>query len=365
MIKVGIIGCGYWGMNHIRVFSELPPATVVAVGDLRADRLKLVKQRFPTVRTCQKWEQVLGDSEIEGVVVSTPATTHYAITKECLLSEKHVLVEKPITTNIEQAEELVALAEEMGVVLMVGHTFLYNAGIKKVKTYIDDDDFGRVYYLYTIRTNLGPIRQDVNAIWDLAPHDVAIFNYLLDCKPTWVSATGAKVLRNSREDVGFITLHYPDDIIGNIHVSWANPNKVREVVVVGSNKRICFDDLNTGEQIRVFEKGVISEPAETGSFDEFRLLMRDGDVISPKIEASEPLKNQGAHFLDCIRTGTQPLTDGRNGLDVVEVMVAIQSSVARNGAPVQVGPEIRMAPWPSFVAVNRRAESLINEGSFR
>ena len=364
-IGIGIIGCGNWGMNYVRVFGELPQATVVAVSDLRADRLKLVKQRFPTVRTCLGYEELLGDSEIESVVISTPATSHYAIAKECLLNRKHVLVEKPMTTNIEQAEELVALAEEMDVVLMVGHTFLYNAGIRKMKTCIDDDDFGEVYYLHATRTNLGPIRKDVNALWDLASHDVSILNYLLDCKPTWVSAVGAKVLRNSREDVGFITLGYPDDIVGNIRVSWADPNKVREVIVVGSNRRICFDDLNTMERIRIFEKGVISERAETGGFGEFRFLVRDGDIISPRIEASEPLKNEAAHFLDCIRTGTEPLTGGRNGLDVVEVMVAIQDSVARNGAPMQVGPEIRTAPLPSFIAVNRRAESLINGGSFR
>jgi len=364
-IGIGIIGCGYWGVNHVRVFSELPQANVVAVGDLRADRLKLAKQRFPTVRTYQGYEELLGDSEIEGVVVSTPATTHYAIVKECLLNRKHVLVEKPMTTNIEQAEELAALAEEMYVVLMVGHTFLYNGGIRKMKACVDDDGLGRVYYLHATRTNLGPIRRDVNAIWDLASHDVSIFNYLLDSKPTWVSAVGAKVLRNGREDVGFITLHYPDDIVCNIHVSWADPNKVREVIVVGSNRRICFDDLNTMEQVRIFEKGVISEPAEAGSFDEFRLLVRDGDIISPRIESSEPLKNQDAHFLDCIRTGTRPLTDGRNGLDVVEVMVAIQDSAARNGAPVQVGSEIRTVPLPSSVAANRRVESPIHGVSLR
>jgi len=336
-IGIGIIGCGYWGMNYVRVFSELLQATVVAVCDQGADRLTLAKQRFPMVRTCQKWEQIVGNSEIEGVVVSTPATTHYAIARECLLNRKHVLVEKPMTIDIEQAEELVALAEEMHVVLMVGHTFLYNPGIRKIKACINDDDFGRVYYLHATRTNLGPIRGDVNAVRDLAAHDVSIFNYLLDGKPTWVSAVGARVLGNCREDVGFITLCYPGDIIGNIHVSWADPNKVRRVTIVGSNKRICFDDLNTMEQVRIFEKGVVSEPAEVGGFGEFRLLVRDGDIISPKIEASEPLKNQCAHFLDCIRTGTYPLTDGRNGLDVVEVMVAIQNSIARNGTPVQVG----------------------------
>lgn len=336
-IGIGVIGCGQWGMNYLRVFDELPQTTVVAAGDLQMERLQLVQQRFPTVDTCEQFEQLLGNPEIQGVAVSTPATAHYAIVRECLLSRKHVLVEKPITTDIAQGEELVALAEKMNVVLMVGHTFLYNGGIRKMKACIDDGDFGTVYYLHGIRTNLGPIREDVNAIWDLAPHDVAIFNYLLDSKPTWVSAVGMKVLRNSREDAGFITLRYPGDIVGNIHVSWADPHKVRTVVVVGSKKRICFDDLNSMEQVRVFEKGVTTEAVEAGSFGEFRLLMRDGDIISPKIEASEPLKNQCTHFLDCIRTGAQPLTSGRHGLDVVEVMVAIQESIARNGAPVQAG----------------------------
>jgi predicted dehydrogenase len=335
-IGIGVIGCGQWGMNYVRVFSELSQATVVAAGDVQAERLRFVQQRFPTVETCGQFEQLLGNPEIQGLAVSTPATAHYAIVRECLLSRKHVLVEKPITTDIAQAEELVALAEKMDVLLMVGHTFLYNGGIRKMKTCIDDADFGTVYYLHAIRTNLGPIREDVNAIWDLAPHDVAIFDYLLDCNPTWVSAVGMKVLKNSREDVGFVTLRYPGDIVGNIHVSWADPYKVRTVIVVGSKKRICFDDLNSMEQVRVFEKGVTSEAVEAGSFGEFRLLVRDGDIVSPKIEASEPLKNQCAHFLDCIRTGAQPLTNGQHALEVVKVMAAIQESITRNGGPVQV-----------------------------
>jgi predicted dehydrogenase len=220
---------------------------------------------------------------------------------------------------------------------MVGHTFLYNPGINRMKACIDSNDFGTVYYLQGTRTNMGPIRKDVNVLWDLAPHDVSIFNYLVGSKPTWVSAVGGKVLGNSREDVGFITLHYPNNIVGNIHVSWADPSKVRRVIVVGSNRRMAFDDLNATEQLRIFEKGVTSEATNHGSFDEYRLLMRDGDIISPKIEASEPLKNQCNHFLDCIQNGASPLTDGQNGLDVVRIMVAIQKSVARNGAPVQVG----------------------------
>jgi predicted dehydrogenase len=336
-VGIGIIGCGYWGLNYIRVLVELPQSAVLVASDQQTDRLDLVKKRFPTVRTDPKWESVLENGDIEALVISTPATTHHALARECLLHGKHVMIEKPMTTDVEGAEELVALADDRQLVTMVGHTFLYNTGIKKMKTCIESDEFGKVYYLHGTRTNMGPIRQDVNAIWDLAPHDVSIFNYLVGKQPNWVSAVGGRVLGNTREDVGFITLHYPSNIVGNVHVSWADPSKVRKVVVVGSNRRMAFDDMNATEQVRIFEKGVASEGVDHDSFAEYRLLMKDGDIISPKIESSEPLKNQCCHFLECIRNGTRPLTDSRNGLDVVKIMVAIQESVARNGAPVKLG----------------------------
>jgi predicted dehydrogenase len=335
-IGVAIVGCGHWGMNYVRVFNELPHATVVAAIDVREDRLQTVRRRFAAVGTFREYGEVLENPDVRAVVVSTPASMHHSVVRDSLLSGKHVLVEKPMTTRVSQAQELARLADEVKAVLMVGHTFLYNPGIVKMKACMDKEDFGRVYYLHGIRTNVGPIREDVNAIWDLAPHDVSIFNYLLDSTPTWASAVGATVLGNGREDVGFITLHYANGVLGNIHVSWANPNKVRQVTVVGSKKRICFDDLNSLERIRIYEKGVVSQPTEANSFGEFRLLVRDGDIVSPKVEATEPLKNQCSHFLDCIRTGKKPMTDARNGLDVVRVMVAIQASMARNGKPASV-----------------------------
>jgi predicted dehydrogenase len=221
--------------------------------------------------------------------------------------------------------------------LLVGHTFLYNAGVKKAKEYIANESLGDVYYLYARRTSLGPIRHDVNALWDLAPHDVAIFNYLLDTPPEWVSAVGAKVLRNSREDVGFISLGYPDGIVAHIHVSWADPNKVREVVVVGSQKRVLFNDLDPLERVRVFDKGVALLPAEEAtSFGEYQFLLRDGDITSPALAVIEPLKHVCGHFLHCIRRGEAPMTNGDQGRDIVRVMEAVDRSVAENGAPVRV-----------------------------
>jgi len=333
-IGIGMIGCGYWGMNYVRVFSELPNSQILKACDLSEERLNRVRQRFPWVETCHAPRQLLDDPRIGAVVVATPSSTHYRIVKACLLRGKHVLVEKPFVTELAGGEELVALAEERNRILMVAHTFLYNPGIRRMKECIWENDFGEIYYLHATRTNLGPIRKDVNALWDLVPHDVSIFGYLLEVEPTWVSAVGARSLGNSREDVGFVTLAYPNGVLGHIHTSWVDPNKVREAVVVGSRKRIVFNDLNSQERIRIFEKGVSPSPADVHGFGEFRLLTRDGDIVSPKVEASEPLKNQCAHFLDCVSQGLTPLSDGRNGLDVVRVLVAIEESVKRKGAPV-------------------------------
>lgn len=343
-IGIGIIGCGYWGIHYVRIFSELPNSQMVKVCDLQEERLNRVRQRFPLVESCNDIQQLLDDPSIDAVVVATPSSTHYEITKECLLHDKHVLVEKPFVMRVVEGEELIDLAEEKRRVLMVGHTFLYNPGIQKMKRCIWDNDFGDIYYLHATRTNMGPIRKDVSALWDLVPHDLSIFGDLLGIQPTWVTAVGANVLGNSREDVGFITLAYPNSVLGHIHVSWAEPHKVREVVVVGSKKRIVFNDLDNLERVRIFEKGVSPPKADVNSYGEFQFLMRDGDIISPKVEASEPLKNQCAHFLDCIAKGVTPLSDGRNGLDVVRVMVAIDESVKRHGTPVKVYESPPRAP---------------------
>jgi len=336
MVNVAIIGCGYWGINYVRVFSETRDSKIVLVCDVNEDRLRAVRERYQLVGTTTNWEEVLTNRWVDAAVIATPANTHFQVAEKCLLSGKHVLVEKPIATRVDHAESLVQIAEKQGLVLMVGHTFLYNSGIRKVKELMSSDNFGKVYYLHAARTNMGPIRDDVNALWDLASHDVAILNYLLDAQPQWVSAVGSKIFGNERADVGFSTLNYPGGVIANIHSSWLDPNKVREVVVVGSKQRIVFDDLKNVERVRIFEKGVAPAEMEAESFGEFRLLVRDGDIVSPWIETSEPLRNLGAHFLQCVTSGTRPLTDGINGLEVVRVMSAIDESLTQSGAPVKV-----------------------------
>lgn len=335
-IGIGIVGCGYWGINYVRVFDELPNARVLGTCDVSAERLERVRQRFPWVRTGAGLEDLLRDDRIDAIVVATPLASHYQITQQCLGAGRHVLVEKPFVAGLAQGQALIDLAARMSRTLMVGHTFLYNPGIHKMKDCLRGDGCGEIYYLHATRTNLGPIRHDANVLWDLAPHDISIFNYLLERQPAWVTAVGMKSLHNSREDVGFVTLAYPNGILAHIHVSWIDPDKVREVVVVGSKQRIVFNDLNNLERIRIFEKGVAPVHTDVDGFGEFQLLIRDGDIVSPKIEASEPLKNQCAHFLDCIEQGLAPLSDGHNGLDVVRVLVAMDESMRQNGAPVLV-----------------------------
>lgn len=335
-IGVAVLGCGYWGINYVRVFHQLPGARLLLACDQREERLREVQKQFPALEVSTDMHAVLSRPDIDAVVVCTPATAHFAVTSAAIAAGKHILVEKPIATTVADSDELVRLAEAAGVILMVGHTFVYNAGVRKVKEYVAAEEAGKIYYLYSRRTNLGPIRHDVNALWDLAPHDISIFNYLLDSVPTWVSAVGAQVLQSGREDVGFISLGYPEGIVAHIHVSWADPHKVREVVVVGSEKRIVFNDMLMPEQVKVFEKGIAPAPPESPGFGEYHFQVRDGAIVSPRVEMAEPLKTQSLHFLDCIRAGSCPITDGRAGRDVVAILEAIDRSIARHGSPVDV-----------------------------
>ena len=336
-VCLALVGYGYWGPNYARVFNELPESRVAAICEVSPERRQRAQARNPQAAISSDVREVLRRDDVDAVVISTPASTHFELARAALESGRHVLVEKPLALTVEHCEQLCELAERTGRVLMVAHTFLYNAGIRKMKECMQSPEFGRVYYLHATRTNLGPIRQDVNAVWDLAPHDVSIFNYLLDQKPQWASAVGSRVLGNSREDVGFITLGYAGGVIGNIHVSWADPNKVREVVAVGSGRRVVFDDLNDVERIRIFEKGVSVGESSADSFGGFKLLVRDGDIISPKIEPSEPLKNQCEEFLASIATGVKPLSDSRFGAAVVDTLLAVEASMHGNGLAKAVG----------------------------
>ncbi len=335
-MNIAVIGCGYWGINYVRVFSELPSCKLVLVCDPSDARLRTVRERYPLTATTTSLDETLDNRWIDAVVIATPAKTHFEVASQCLSKGKHVLIEKPFTTNSADAKALIAIAEKAQRLLMVGHTFLFNSGIRKMKEFLQGEDFGPIYYLHATRTNMGPIRDDINALWDLGSHDVAVFNYLLDGMPTHVSAVGARSLGKPQDDVAFATLSYPENILANLHVSWLDPNKVREVVAVGGRKRIVFDDLNNSERVRIFEKGVTPGQQQAESFGEFRLLVRDGDITSPRIEPNEPLKALGAHFVECVTKDRQPESDGQTGFNVVRILEAIDKSLQLGGASVAV-----------------------------
>jgi predicted dehydrogenase len=335
-LGVLVVGCGYWGHNYVRIFNELQETRVVAVCDSRAERLAKMALEFPHIELVQDLDAALAIPEVDCVVIATPAVTHFAIATKCLEAQLPVLVEKPLTTRSSEGSELIELAHRHDVPLMVGHTFVYNAAVRKVREYVESGALGDIYYMYARRTSLGPIRNDVNAIWDLATHDVSVFNYLLAAEPEWVSAVGAKVLRTRHEDVGFVSVGYPGGIIAHIHVSWADPNKTREVVLVGSNRQVVFNDLNALERVRLFSRGVTMVTPENANYGEFMFQLRDGDIVSPVIEASEPLKNECAHFVECVCTGRRPITDGGVGNATVRVMEAIDQSIASNGESVSL-----------------------------
>jgi predicted dehydrogenase len=335
-LRVGLIGFGYWGPNYARVLNDLPGVALTVICDRSTSRLAQVKARYPEMATSDDLAEVLSGDRVDAVVIATPASTHQELVRAALESGHDVLVEKPMALDVAGCDALCALAAAKGHVLMVGYTFLYNSAVRKMKECMSSHQFGQVYYLHATRTNLGPIRHDVNAVWDLAPHDIAIFNYLLDDEPLWASAIGARVLKTSRDDIAFATLGYQHGVVGNIHVSWSDPNKVREVVAVGSRRRVVFNDLNDVERVRYYERGVAAGDGIAETYGEFKLMVRDGDIVSPKVEPSEPLKTQCIEFVQAIRTGRIPLANGAFARGVVRALVAIEASIHSRGAAVEV-----------------------------
>lgn len=331
MINIGIIGCGHWGPNHIRNFSNLDGVVISSCADQDDNRLAFVRKHYPTIKVTHDYLDILKDKTVNAVVVATPASSHYHIVKQSLEYDKDVLCEKPLTQKVAEAEELVELADRKGKMLMVGHTFLFNVGIRKLKEYIDGGLLGKTHYLNFIRTNLGPIRRDVNVVWDLAAHDVSIASYLLGSQPITVTARGEAYLREKIEDVAFISLTYPPNILANVHISWIHPQKTRIITVVGSKKMMTWDDLNNIEPIKIYDKGVVLQEPYYESYSEFQqILLRDGDIVSPKVDLVEPLKIQSQHFIDCVLQRKKSICDGLFGLNIVRVLEAIQNSMNKD-----------------------------------
>jgi predicted dehydrogenase len=334
MIRIAVLGAGHWGPNLIRNFHNKDRSEVVWVVDRDPVRLDQVRRRFPDVSVGSDADAAVGDPQVDAVVIATPTSTHYRLARAALERDKHVLVEKPIAADTREAMELCTLAAARSRVLMVGHVFLFNAGIRRVKAYLDAGDLGRVYYISMVRTNLGPIRVDVNAAWDLAAHDVSIVNWWLGAEPLTAAAVGGRWINEGIEDAVFATLRYPGDVLVNLHVSWLNPRKSRDITVVGERRMLTFDDMNLDEPLRVYDKQVTDDrtaPDYVDTFATFRASVREGDITIPRVALGEPLRAECEHFLDRVATGRAPISGGAEGLAVVRALEAIASSIAHGG----------------------------------
>ena len=384
--RVGVVGAGYWGPNLIRNLAELPGSPLAAVADANPTRLDYIRARYPAVALYDAGATLFNAPGIDAVVIATPAETHYALAREALLAGKHVFVEKPLATSGAQCLELARIANDRGLTLMAGHTFVHNDALRWTKQQLDAGTLGDVHYLYSRRLNLGQIRQDINVVWNLAPHDISIMGFLLDARPSRVSCAGYAYIQNGVEDVAFITLEYPPvtpkrSVLqsgemgrggaetprsAHIHVSWLDPHKVREVVVVGTRQMIVYDDVDADRVIQVYDKGVdrvpvpestsgtpgghaTTDPRERAeTYGEFKLLLRWGDLHIPRLRLGEPLRNEMAHFVHCVATGARPITDAVNGWEVVRVLEACDASLRARGAPVEIDWSVPTDAPPAF-----------------
>ena len=338
-VTVAVVGCGHWGPNHIRAFSSLPGARVTRAVDPDASRREHIQRAYPAVLTSSDLEPALDDDAVSAVVVAAPAATHYEITSAALSARKHVLCEKPLCLTSQQCQALEALARRQGVILMVGHIFLFNSGILKIKELIAGGELGRLQYVTAVRTNLGPVRQDVNAAYDLASHEVSIFNHLFDGVPERVSAVGRACLGGAVEDVVFLTMWYPDGLIANVTASWLSPKKVREITLVGDRKMVVWNDM-AADPVSIYDQGAPIEPYYE-NFGEFQLSGRKGDVTIPRLSSEEPLRSQAQFFIDAIKTGSASICGPECAWEVVRTLEAIDESIRQGGRPTPVGGPAR------------------------
>jgi len=331
-LRIGLIGFGLWGPHYARILAgTMSSARLVACAEPAANRLATFDRMYPAARAYADFRRLLRDGDVDAVIVATPTSTHREVVETCLDAGLHVLVEKPLAGTVEDADHLADLADKTRRILMVGHTFLFNPAVREIKRYIDEGRLGEVRYLYFQRTGLGPIRQDVNALWDLAPHDFSMLRYWLDADPLDLVARGQAYLKAGTEDVVFVTLNYPNRVLASVHVSWLDPVKVRSVTVVGDKKMVVFDDTHTTEKIRIYDRGADYQPRE-GGFAEFIAAVRDGDIVIPRIEQREPLREQIEHFVDCVRTGNEPISSGRDGAAIVRILERAQQELRRDAA---------------------------------
>jgi predicted dehydrogenase len=323
-----MIGYGYWGPNLVRNFVQESRSEVAIISDVRPERIALAKSQYPGIVTTQDYHEVIACPDVGAVAIATPVASHYSIAKEALLAGKHVLIEKPMAATSAEAEELVATAKANGCILLVDHTFIYTNQVRTIGSMIEAGEIGELYYFDSVRIALGLFQSDVNVIWDLAPHDLSILNYLTKSKPVGISAVGMAHVQPHQEDIAYLTVHYDNSFIAHIHVNWLAPVKIRRTIIGGSKKMIVYDHLNNTEPVKVYDKGVL---ANGNNLHQVLISYRTGDITAPYIRDKEGLATLVEHFADCILHGDTPITGGEAGLEIVRMIEAAQRSVANNG----------------------------------
>jgi predicted dehydrogenase len=333
-VRIAVVGLGYWGPNLVRNLVELPEAEVAYICDKRPETFERVHRRYPTIPATTRFRKILDDPNVDAVALATTVSTHYDLARRALEAGKHVFVEKPLATSTEEATALARLADESGLVLMPGHTFLYSPPVNKIRELIASGELGDIYSISTSRVNLGLHQPDVSVVWDLGPHDFSILRYWLDETPSHVAALSRGCILPNSPDVAFITLQFPSRTIANVELSWLAPSKLRRTTLIGSNKMVVYDDTSV-EPVRIFDSGVTLPDPET--FGEYKLTYRTGDIVSPRIEAAEPLYLEMEDFCSAVTTGTTPRSSAQLGIDVIQIIEAVDASLDHAGLRVDLG----------------------------
>jgi len=343
ILNVGVAGCGYWGPNLIRNLASLPDCRVKQVCDVNDTRLVHMKKLYPSTATTTKFEDLINDGELDAIVVATPVHLHHELAKKSLMAGKHTFIEKPMASSAAECEELVALAAKKNLTLMVGHTFIYSTPVRRIKEIVASGEIGEVQYISSRRLNLGLFQKDINVTWDLAPHDIAIILYIIGKPPVSVNCQGKAHVHREIEDVTNMSLNFDNGGFAIVHSSWLDPNKVREMIIVGSKRMIVYNDNEPLEKIKIFDKRV-EVPPHYDTFAEFHYSYHYGDAYIPYLKQVEPLKVEAQHFLDCIRSGKIPETSGLDGLRVVQILEAASRSLKGGGSQVEIDLELGNKP---------------------
>lgn len=336
LLNVGVVGYGYWGPNLVRNFMSLPDIHVKTVSDLNEQRLKALSSLYPSIEYTTNYRDITDDPSINAVIIATPVSSHYEIAKQAILSDKHCFVEKPLADSSEHAQELIELAHEKNVHLFVDYTFLFTGAVRKMKELVDEGALGEILYFDSVRINLGLFQHDVNVVWDLAPHDLSIMDYLIGRSAKAVSAIGACHVGNGLENVAYISVIYDDNLVAHFHINWLSPVKMRQIIVGGSDKMVIYDEMSA-EKVKIYDRGVslpIDKPGEMPPSTKVQYRM--GDMIAPKLDDTEALKTECSYILDCIKNGKKPVNDGEAGLRIVKIIEAANESIRKNGAAVEL-----------------------------